>query len=190
MGPCAELKATELARNAWRITKARLVETCHQIVFGRVKSLSFTGFAADCADGVARTVFPALHSYVSDTPEAHRLACCMGWPAACYCCDMPRESAGRTLEDITQPGKWSFRTVAAHDALQVEADRVAAEAVAANRVAVARWEAGSRTRPSPADAAAGLRAQHCSRLLTLSARIDAAVTPDAGRNTRDPARSW
>lgn len=125
-----------------------------------MKSLSFTGFAAECADGATRNVFPALHSYVSDTPEAQRLACCMGWPAACYCCDMPRHAAGRTLEDITQPGKWAFRTVAGHDALQDEADRVAAEAVAANRAAVVRWEAGSRARPSPADAAAGLRAAH------------------------------
>jgi hypothetical protein len=126
-----------------------------------MKKLSSTGFVADCADGVQRTVFPALHSYVSDTPEAQRLAACMGWPAACYSCDMPRHGmADRPLDDITQPGKWDFRTIAAHDALQDEADGVAAAAVAANRADVHRWQSGSKTQPSPADAAAGVRAAH------------------------------
>lgn len=36
-----------------------LLETCHDIVFGEMKKLSSTGFVADCADGVQRTVFPA-----------------------------------------------------------------------------------------------------------------------------------
>lgn len=137
-----------------------MLEKCHDIVFREVKQLSSSGFAADCADGVKRTVFPALHSYVSDTPEAQRLAACMGWPAACYSCDMPRHASDRSLDDITQPGKWAFRTVAAHEALQDEADGVAAAALAKNRADVLLWRSGSKTRPSPEDAAAGVRAAH------------------------------
>jgi hypothetical protein len=136
------------------------LERCHDLVFGELKRLSHTGFAAECADGVQRTVFPALHSYVSDTPEAHRLAALMNWPAACSCCDMPRDSSGRTLEDIVQPGRWPFRTVAAHDALQDQADAAAAAAEAANHAAAQRWQSGAKTSASPEDPAAGLRAAY------------------------------
>jgi hypothetical protein len=159
--PRAALKANDLSKAAWRIAKARVLSRCHALVFGELKRLSSTGFAAECADGVHRTVFPALHSYVADTPEAHKLGALMGWPAACSCCAMPRDSSSdNTLEDIVQPGRWAFRTVAAHDALQDQADAAAKAAEANNRTAVARWQSGAKTNASPEDPAAGLRAAY------------------------------
>lgn len=153
----AELKTTAIGKEAWRVAKARMLATCHELVFGDVKRASFTGFQAACADGVMRKVFPALHTYVSDTPEAQRLAGAMAWPRACYCCNM-QPGGNFSLDDITQPGNWAFRTVADHDSLQDEADRLAEEAAAANRAAVRRWESGTKKAASPADATVALRA--------------------------------
>lgn len=126
----AALKATSLAKEAWRVTKQRILAQCHEIVFGQLKKLSHTGFTCECADGHTRKVFPALHSYIADTPEHHKLACVLNWPAACYCCDMPRAHAERSLDDLTRGGAWPFRTVAELEELQRQADRAGDTAAA------------------------------------------------------------
>ena len=126
----AALKATSLAKEAWRVTKQRILAQCHEIVFGQLKKLSHTGFTCECADGQTRKVFPALHSYIADTPEHHKLACVLNWPAGCYCCDMPRAQAARSLDDLTRGGAWPFRTVAELEELQRQADRAGDTAAA------------------------------------------------------------
>jgi hypothetical protein len=90
---------------------------------------------------MTRRLYPALHSYIADTPEHHKLAGVMNWPAACYCCDMPRNGE-RTFDDIVRPDMWPFRTVADLVKLQADADAAAASARTAH----------------PGDAQAGLRA--------------------------------
>jgi hypothetical protein len=119
-----------MAKEAWRVTKQRILAQCHEIVFGQLKKLSHTGFTCECADGQTRKVFPALHSYIADTPEHHKLACVLNWPAGCYCCEMPRAHAARSLDDLACGGAWPFRTVAELEELQRQADR-AGDAAAA-----------------------------------------------------------
>lgn len=105
------------------MTKQRILAQCHDIVFRGLKKASFTGFTCECADGKeTRKVFPALHSYIADTPEHHKLACVLNWPAGCYCCKMPRAAADRTLGDLTRGGVWALRTTAELEELQRQAD--------------------------------------------------------------------
>ena len=120
-----------MAKEAWRVTKQRILAECHKIVFGELKELSHTGFTCECADGKTRKVFPALHSYIADTPEHHKLACVLNWPAGCYCCKMPRSLAERTLDDLTRQGAWPLRTVPELEELQRQADSAGARAAAA-----------------------------------------------------------
>lgn len=129
-----------LGKEAWRVTKQRILAQCHEIVFGQLKALSHTGFSCSCADGTTRKIFPALHTYIGDTPEHAKLACVLNWPASCYCCQCPRGK--RTLEDLTRRGAWAYRTVAELESLQRQADAAAAAAAA----------------KFPADSLAGLRA--------------------------------
>jgi hypothetical protein len=129
------------------VTKARMLAQCHELIFGELRAASFTGFECQCADGSTRRVFPAIHSYVADTPEHHKVAAVMGWPAACYCCAMPRNNDGgqRTLADIVTAGRWPLRTPREAEQLQQEADAVARSAAAAERAAAA----AARRAPDP-----------------------------------------
>lgn len=129
-----------MAQEAWRVAKQRVLHTCHHLVFKDLKALSFTGFFCTCADGVRRKIFPALHSYIADTPEHTKLACVMGWPAACYCCKMPR--GDHTLDDLVRGRAWEFRTTAEVEDLQAQADAAG----------------GAAARQNPADGLARLRA--------------------------------
>ena len=123
------------------MAKQRVIATCHDYILSPLRNASFTGFDCNCADGMTRRLYPALHSYIADTPEHHKLAGVMNWPAACYCCDMPRNGE-RTFDDIVRPDMWPFRTVADLVKLQADADAAAASARTAH----------------PGDAQAGLRA--------------------------------
>jgi hypothetical protein len=127
------LTSTTLGKEAWRVTKARILHQCHEIVFGELRALSFTGFRCIDAVGQERLVFPAIHSYLGDTPEAHKLASVMGWPAACANCGMPRAAAGRTLDDIVRAGRWPMRTPQQSQDLYDEATEVGNAAAEAHR---------------------------------------------------------
>jgi hypothetical protein len=87
--------------------------------------LSFCGFRCADAKGEERLVFPAIHSYLSDTPEAHKVASVMNWPAACANCRMPRDAvaSGGTLDDIVRAGRWAPRTPQQSEHLYAEATK-------------------------------------------------------------------
>jgi len=148
----AALKDSGIGKDAWRATKQRIIAQCHDLILGDLRKDSFTGFDCVCADGQTRKVFPAIHSYIADTPEHHKLAGVMNWPAACYCCNMPR-TGERPLDDLVRPDKWSLRTVKEMEELQKQADAIAAAATAAEIAAAA-----AARPPREPEAAAGLRA--------------------------------
>ena len=109
-----------------------MLAQCHEIVFGKLKQLSHSGFTCECADGQTRKVFPALHSYIADTPEHAKLACVLNWPAGCYACNCPRSQAARNLDDLTRCGAWAYRTIAELEEIQRQANAAADAAAAAS----------------------------------------------------------